>query len=89
MDFQWKDRLKKVSDVTTNAKYVPEKAKTIGVFLFYLFVLIVVFVLLFFVIGLCQQSHYIAAIILAIIGCSVIFFLWRIISADSLDNVKF
>lgn len=86
MDFQWKDRLKKVSDVTTTAKYVPEKAKTIGISLFYLFVLIVVFVLLFFVIGLCQQNHYIAAIILAIIGCSVIFFLWKIISAD---NVKF
>lgn len=89
MDFQWKDRLKKVSDVTTNAKYVPEKAKTIGVFLFYLFILIVVFVLLFFVIGLCQQNHYIAAIILAIIGCSVIFLLRKIISADSLDNEKF
>ncbi|RIJ69664.1 hypothetical protein [Rummeliibacillus sp. POC4] len=89
MNFQWKERLKKVSDVTTNTKYVPEKAKTIGVFFFYLFVLIIMLVLLFFVVGLCQRNHYIAAIIVAIIGCSITFFLWKIISADSIDNEEF
>ncbi|MGM9968276.1 hypothetical protein [uncultured Rummeliibacillus sp.] len=89
MNFQWKERLKKVSDVTTNAKYVPDKVKSIGVLFFYVFVLIIVFVLLFFVIGLCQQNHYIAAIIVAIISCSGIFLLWKIISADSLDNEKY
>lgn len=89
MNFQWKERLKKVSDVTTNAKYVPEKAKSVGVIFFYLFVLIIVVVLLFFVIGLYQREHYISAILVAIIGCSGIFFLWKIINADSLDDKNF
>lgn len=87
-NFQWKERLKKVTDATTNARYVSERAKTIGMFFFYLFVLTIVLILLFLVIGLYQQNYYITATIVAIIGICGIVFLWKIIRADSLNKAK-
>ena len=83
---QWKEKLKKVTDTTENAKYVPEKAKSVGIVFFYVFFAMIIAMLLFFVIGLFQQTHYIAGCVIAIISISCLYFLWKIIQADSLEN---
>lgn len=85
-NLQWKEKLKKVTDTTENAKYVPEKAKSVGMVFFYVFFVIIIAVLLFFVIGLYQQKHSIAASVIAIISIGCLYFLWKIIRADSLEN---
>lgn len=85
-DFQWKEKLKKTMEATENGKYVSKKAKSLGIVLYYLFFTIIIIVLLFFVIGLFQQRHYVTASLISIIGISCLFFLWKIIRADSLED---
>ena len=85
-NFQLREKLKKTMDATDNGKYVSDKAKSLGIVFYYLFFSIIIVVLLFFVVGLFQQNHYVTASVISIIGISCLFFLWKIIHADSLEN---
>ncbi|WP_397536990.1 hypothetical protein [Rummeliibacillus pycnus] len=85
-NLQLKEKLKKVMETTESGKYVPDKAKSVGMCFFYLFFAITIVVLLFFVIGMFQQNHYVAASFLAIISIGCLLFLWKVIRADSLEN---
>lgn len=85
LNLQWKEKLKKITDIEENEKYVPEKAKLVGMVFFYVFFGLLILLLLFMIIGLFQQSHFIFATTLTVIGISCLFFLWKIIRADSLN----
>lgn len=86
LNLQWKEKIKKVTDIEESRKYVPEKAKLVGMVFFYLFFGLLILLLLFMIIGLFQQSHFILATILTIIGIGCLFFLLKIIRADSLNS---
>lgn len=85
-NFELKEKTKKITDTTENAKYVPEKAKLVGMYFFYLLFFVLMLVLLFLIIGLIQQRYYIGAIIITMISIGGFVFLWKIIRASSFDS---
>jgi hypothetical protein len=85
-DLQWREKVKRITNVAESGQHVPEQAKSFGMGCFYIFLVLIILLFLFLLIGFIQKGHYIAASIVGLLCLGGIIIIRRIINADQLPR---
>lgn len=85
-DMHLRNKLRKITEAAKNGEHIPERSKTIGMQLFFIFVAIGILGLLGLTVSLAIYGHLISALISFIITLSLFYPAYKLLTAEEIES---
>lgn len=84
-DMQMRNKLRKITEAVKNGEHIPERSKTIGLRIFFIFAAIGLLGLVALVVALIIHGQWISALITFIIVSLLVYVVYKLVTAKDLE----